>query len=151
MERNKKDNWDKAETIAIIITAIATVGSTVGTLWLAFVGVPGVSSQVKNITQKLENVPSTLCTNPIKLSCVCDYRNKNGYLNFKEQKCKNLKIGQSLNLTTEEVSQVSQYFILHLNSQITRFTITKNSNVNCTESGNCIYTESISETITVHG
>ena len=90
------------------------------------------------------------CTHPINASCVCDYRDKNGYLKFKEEKCKNLKIGRSIDLTAEEISQVSQYFSVVQYGQLARFTITNNSDM-CIENGSCNYIVTISDNTKVIG
>lgn len=153
-----KDKWDKAGIIAAIIFGGLTA---IGTIWLAFFRVPDIvvsiqqlGSEVKNATNAIENITKTTyvsCSHPINASCVCDYRDENGYLNFKKQKCDALSIGESVNLTTQGITQVSQYFIIASNGQLARFSITKNLDNTCTESGTCNYYVSVVDSSKVYG
>jgi uncharacterized membrane protein len=134
---NKHEHWASwIVAISVILTAFAAIS---GNIHFTF-------------TQNTTSVnPSLNCTYPINATCVCDFRDKTTYVNFKEQKCRNLSTNQLVYLAPTEISQISKYFLLSPGSQLTNFTINKNPDDTCTEHGSCLYSIVVSDVVTVHG
>ena len=92
-----------------------------------------------------------ICNYPVDATCVCNYMDGQGYLEFKAEKCRGLAVGQSVSLSQEELSQASQYFSNFPNSRLDELAIIKTAENPdaCTEKGYCHYVIGIGDSMTV--